>query len=306
MRNEANKIQISRVARQLVSLIAEKLKRSWPLLIVLLVLSSFQMSAFGQFAKPLVSGASAFHAITNPERTIVYVYTSLRREADALPKRYMVLTIRPSTLTNEQISDINGILGINILSGQETIEADASKHQLEMIQSVLAPSANDSTLGLAVVNHKGQKEIDKDPSAQQWAALRQPSDDPLYTYKGPIPAAKTLARMVVIIGLVAATIYVAFAAFSVTSGQAHGGNRVIAAATGLILLLMGYTIYKIMMINAVLKNGIVDTTAITKHLPLNGLVNENFRKVADTPKVSAVEDSSVPRSGLPVQPLSGR
>jgi hypothetical protein len=112
--------------------------------------------------------------------------------------------------------------------------------------------------------------------------------------------------MIVIIGLVAATIYVAFAAFSITSGQAHGGSRVVAAAAGLILLLMGYTIYKVLMMNAVLKRGTIDTTAISRHLPLSGLVNERHRPVADTPKVPANVGSYVPRSGLQVQPLSGR
>lgn len=306
MRYEVNTRQIKRAASQFS--------------LALLMCVCFQMSAHAQFAKPLLSGSnvspssltpSLLHeqsvpTIINPERTTVFVYSTFRENTDSLPKRFMVLTIRPSTLTSEQIGDIDGILGINMLSGQRTIEADASKHQLELIQSVLAPSASDTTLGLSVINNKGQKEINKDPNAQQWAALRRTGDDALYIYKGPIPAAKTLARMVVIIGLVAATIYVAFAAFSITTGQAHGGNRVIAAAAGLVLLLMGYTIYRIMMINAVLKNGTIDRTVITRHLPLNGLVNDKFRPVADTPKVPTTTGPSTPRSGLKVQPLSGR
>lgn len=293
--------------------------------LALLILLSLQTGAHAQFAKPLLSGSNvgtsrlssqaitreqegstAFPSVINSEHTTVYIHTALRREADLAAKRYMVLTIRPTTLTSEQICDINTILGINMLSGQLTIEADASKHQLELIQSVLAPSANDSTLGLSIINSNGHKEINRDPNAEQSAALRRSGDDALYVYKGPIPAAKTLARMIVVVGLIAATIYVAFAAFSITSGQTHGGSRVIAAASGLILLLMGYTIYKILMMNAVIERGVIDTTVITKQLPLSGLVDERHRPVADTPKVPANVGSYAPRSGLQVQPLSGR
>ena len=287
-------------------------------------------AAFAQFAEPLLSGKGGLPAegvvpepmsqvnkakpqdfanstrlpsIINPMRTTVYVYTTLKREDGERPIRYMVLTLRPTTLNHEQVSDINGILGINMLSGQQTIEADASSHQLELLQSILNPSANDSTLGLAVIDH-GRKAIDKDASPEQWAALRRPTDEPLYTYTGPVPAAKPFARMFVIIGLAAATIYVAFAAYSIITGQAHGGNRVVAALAGLMLLLMGYTIYKIAVMNAVIRN--TATTTSSTHLPLQGIVDERYRQTADTPTIPLAPQSYPPRSNMPVQPLSGR
>jgi hypothetical protein len=338
MKIQDNSIRQMKTASSLGVLCLKWQKLSCYSALALLLLVIIQVGACAQFAKPLLpngidspSGeqafgrsrvipavvsseqsqiagdglnSSIFPSGINPGRTTVYVFASKKKDSLVRALRYMVLTIRPSTLNAEQVNDINDILGINMLSGQRTIEADASQHQLELIQSILAPSANDLGLQIAILNH-GRKEINKDPNAEQWSALRRPTDDPVYTYNGPVPAAKKFARLFVIIGLVAATIYVAFAAYSIITGQAHGGNRVIAAASGLMLLLMGYTIYKILIMNATFRDSGKDAITVSTRLPVHGLTNPNFRQVADTPEIPLVKNSYVPRSNLPVQPFAG-
>jgi hypothetical protein len=206
-------------------------------------------------------------------------------------------------LTADQISDINGILGVDMRSGQQIIEADASVHQLELIQSVLVPSPNDSTLGLAVI-HDGRKQIKRDPNAVEWASLRRSGDDALYIYGGPVPTAKTFARFFVILGVVCATIYIAFAAFSIINGQIHGGNKVIGAAAGVMTLLMGYTIYKVLLINILYKNTI-EPKAVSRHFSNQGQVKSPDRQVNNSPEIPSRWPLVPLRSGVPVRPLSG-
>lgn len=324
MKNHDTSKKSHKTASGLSLLVLGTVNLIYPCLFALIAAGAIALAANAQFAKPLLPSSghslSQGQAATVSEsrqsigeagtwinpiflRTTVYVYTNVHKKG--MPSgRHLAITIRPSTLTEEQVADISGILGINMLSGQTTIRAEASEHQLELIQSVLAPSANDSTLGLAALK-EGKKSIDSDPTPAQWALLRRSGDDTRFIYAGPLPSAKVLARWFVIIGLVAATIYVAFASFSIITGQSHGGNRVIAAAAGVMLLLMGYTIFKIMVMNSIDANSIDNQNSISKQLPEHGLAKEKQR-TADTPRLPLGQSSAPGRSGLPVQPLLGR
>lgn len=68
--------------------------------------------------------------------------------------------------------------------------------------------------------------------------------------EAPLPIVKIFARKLVIAGMVFGTVLMAFASFSVVLGHREGGARVIGCAAGLMLLLMGYSIYKVVMVNA--------------------------------------------------------
>lgn len=70
-----------------------------------------------------------------------------------------------------------------------------------------------------------------------------------YDFNGPLPTVRTFCRYLVILGAVFGTVFVAMAAFSMVYGSPYGGQRVIGAAGGLILLFMGYTIWKIVEMN---------------------------------------------------------
>jgi hypothetical protein len=116
----------------------------------------------------------------------------------------------------------------------------------------------------------------------------------------PLPIVRRFCRKIVILGVVFATVYMAFAAFSVVLGHREGGQRVIGTAAGLMLLLMGYSIFKVVQINAwrYFLPGEFDETYTgfeNKKQPL---------KKANTPVIPP-EPGGQKRSNLPVQPLTG-
>jgi hypothetical protein len=66
---------------------------------------------------------------------------------------------------------------------------------------------------------------------------------------GPTTTVRPFARYLVKLGVVFSTVLMIFAAYSVILGQRDGAARVVSTAAGLILLLMGYTIYKIVVMD---------------------------------------------------------
>jgi len=207
-------------------------------------------------------------------RTTVYIYSNCSRgKNDLMAGSRLVLTLRPASLMSEQVSDIGKILGVNLNSGQAVIQADATAHQLELIQFVLTPSANDLQIGVSTINQKSAKKIEKDPTAEQWSNLRKSQDNSLYLGAGILPTARVCARYFVMAAVAFATVYLIFAASSIIFGQAHGGPRVVAACGGLMLLLMGFTIYKVAVINLFNANGTIQQNAdIIKHFSNQGQV----------------------------------
>ncbi|HEY9790901.1 MAG TPA: hypothetical protein V6D22_10910 [Candidatus Obscuribacterales bacterium] len=70
-----------------------------------------------------------------------------------------------------------------------------------------------------------------------------------YEFDGPLPTVRVFCHYLVILGVVAATIWVAMASIGMVMGNRGAGDRVIGAAGGLLLLLGGYTIWKIVQMN---------------------------------------------------------
>lgn len=114
----------------------------------------------------------------------------------------------------------------------------------------------------------------------------------------PIPTVKVFCRILVIAGAVFATVFMIFAAFSVVLGHRDAGQRVIATAAGLILLFMGYSIYKIIMINAY-RFG-TDETVVIERRPV---YQREQPRMANTPDTPAAPAPGAPRSNLPVVPF---
>lgn len=85
----------------------------------------------------------------------------------------------------------------------------------------------------------------------------------------PMPTVRRFAKLLVIMGAVFATVLVAFAAFSMVLGHPYAGGRVLSTIAGLMILLGGYTIYKIVMINA-FRFGAADDVALIKPSPRDG------------------------------------
>lgn len=196
-----------------------------------------------------LSGTNLSHTV-NRGRTNVYIYSYDSRGTDDLMSGMRLsLTLRPATLMSTQVSKIGNILGVNLNSGQAVIKVTATAHQLELVQSVLSPSANDATLALARMTKNRTKQLDKAPTPEQWAQLRKAGDESVHINGGVLPTARVCARYFVFAAVAFSTVLLIFAASSIVFGQAHGGPRVIAACGGLVLLLMGYSIYKVAVIN---------------------------------------------------------
>lgn len=70
-----------------------------------------------------------------------------------------------------------------------------------------------------------------------------------YDFNGPLPTVRTFSRYLVILGVVFATVFVSMAAWSMVMGGQYGAARVMGAVGGLLMLLAGYTIYKIVQMN---------------------------------------------------------
>lgn len=119
--------------------------------------------------------------------------------------------------------------------------------------------------------------------------------------EAPLPIVKPFCRKIVILGVVFATVFMAFAAFSVVLGHKDSGQRVIGAAAGLMLLLMGYSIYKVVQINAwrFFEGGDFDWTSPTFEHERTDL------KPSDTPVVP-LPPRGQKRSNLPVEPYGAQ
>lgn len=175
-------------------------------------------------------------------RTVVYVY----EQSNTGRGNRMVMTIRPDSLPADAQGTINGILGINMGGGQQVIQVNATADQIAQINAALAPYPE--TQGTGDPNQTGRNGTLISTDAPN-AAYPKPGRESLYRFDGTLPTVATFCRYLVILGVCMATVYMAMAAWSMVMGNPYGGARVIGAATGLLFLLGGYTIYKIVMMN---------------------------------------------------------
>ncbi|HEY9787794.1 MAG TPA: hypothetical protein V6D17_20575 [Candidatus Obscuribacterales bacterium] len=226
------------------------------------------------------------------DRTVVRVYRQINGNALGQSRgEGMVMTIRPDQLSQDQIGRINGILGINMLSGEQSIDVQASPGQLEQINEVLAPypPAN---------NQGGRKFIDSDTPAQGYP---KPGDESIYDFQGPLPTVRTFCRYLVILGVVSATVWMALAMYSMVMGHPYGGSRAIGTAAGLMLLLMGYTIWKVVQMNTF--NAMSDLPAVNRSRPNDAQVSDAYLQGSTVPGTPGPQNGGFQRSGIPVVPL---
>lgn len=222
------------------------------------------------------------------DRSVVRVFhTNGRGERE-------VTTIRPDTLSNDAMSQIEGILGVNMRSGEQTIEATATDAQLAQIQDALAPYPQ-------AVDNGGRKRIDNDAPGNGYP---KPDHNSIYgfTPDHPLPTVWTFSRYLVILGVVVATIFMAMAAYSMVLGHPYAGSRAIGAAGGLMLLLSAYTIWKIVQMNTFNANS--DTPAQNINRPTTAQVQDAFMARPNTPATpGGGANRGAGRGGVPVQPF---
>lgn len=147
--------------------------------------------------------------------------------------------LNQAALTPQQAGQVGGILGAGGGGGGGHSQAMSSNSQLEQLNQALYPSPNP-------VQQGGRKKINSDTPAPGYP---KPDESSIYVFQGPLPTVRTFCRYLVILGVVVSTIWMALAAYSMVLGHPYGGSRVIGTVAGLMLLLMGYTIWKIVQMN---------------------------------------------------------
>ena len=236
---------------------------------------------------------SQFSAGTGSDRTVVRIYRQTNGGPTGASRgQRMVQTLRPDQLSDKQIDAINGILGINMRSGEQSIDVPADDQKLAQIQDILAAYPQ-TTSGA-----DGRKKIVRDQPGQGYP---KPENKGLWDYQGPLPTVKTFARWLVILAVVSATIWMALAAWSMVLGHPYGGSRVISSAAGLILILMAFTIYKIVQLNTFKGNN--SNPAISQNRPFDAQVSDAYVNPTNTPKPPGTSRSNPSRFGVPLEPL---
>lgn len=176
----------------------------------------------------------------------------------------VALTFDPGTLSASQQSQIEGALnlGAGALSGNQPYQnIDSSVEEIENIQNILNPPVPPSgTVGpYSGTPAPGDTIRGKGMAPRSFIAADQPGQGyPRYESNGIEPKNQEIrefSRYLVIKGVVVACIMLAFAAAGVIFGAQHAGGKVIAAAGGLMLLLMAYSIWKVDMYNALTARG---------------------------------------------------
>ncbi len=224
---------------------------------------------------------------TGRDRTVVRIF-----KQSAGRGARMVQTLRPDTLSDEARARIDGILGINMLSGEQAIDITATDAQIEQIQEALAAYPQTS-------NNAGRKTITGDNPA---AGYPRPGRNSIYRFDNQLPTVATFSRYLVILGVVSATVFMALAAYSVVMGNPYGGARVIGAASGLLFLMAAYTIWKIVTMNTFGANS--PDTARAQNRTQQGLVQDAFMTRPLTPVTpNGGVNGGAARGGVPVQPF---
>jgi len=167
---------------------------------------------------------------------------------------HSVLTIRPNTLNIMQLDLVSNVLNLNLsqAANTNTLWIDISEQQLIQLQSILAPSPNDS---IARLDSQGRKKI-----SEEAAVSKQQS----YNLLSYLPTVRRFSAYAVLLGVVFATILFSLAAYALTMGERGSGQRIIGTAAGLIILLMAFTIYRLLISNAINSRSAPNITQVTQ------------------------------------------
>lgn len=226
------------------------------------------------------------------DRTVVYVMRNSNGGALGQPRgNRMVMTIRPDQLSAQELGQVQGILGVNLLSGEQAIHVNASDAQIEQLQQAMAAWPQYQMNG-------NRKKINTDTPATGYPKAGEQNS---YDFQGPLPTVRTFSRYLVILGVVCATVFMALASYAMVLGHPYGGARVIGTVAGFMLLLMGYTIWKIVQMNTF--KAMSNLPAINQNRPQTAQVNDAFMTGSGVPVIPGGGGGRPNRSGVPVQPL---
>ena len=240
-----------------------------------------------------------FPSTTSHDPTIVYLYHEQLADDGTDRGLKMAMTLSPDSLQPDIVTAIDGVIGINMLDGQPVHSVQVTDQQLAQIQQILYPypiqntatTFNDSTTA------NGKTVITQDnPGNVPAAALPQPA----YNWQPVLPTVHAFCRYLVILGVVVSTIWMAMAAFGMTLGLPYAGSRAVGTATGLIMLLCAFTIWRIVQMNTI--NANTDPPAVVNN---DATGNAPPSPAVPLPPIPGVNPYPA-RTGLPVQPLVGK
>ncbi len=227
-----------------------------------------------------------------------------------------VLTFQPDQLTNEQYGKVMGVIG-NVVDNQPYQNISVSKDQLVEMQDALAPSPNTNAERSAVPMPKptrngvtNRSQIVSDTPAP--GALQHGTNNVVVFHE----VIKNFCRYIVIMGVVCGCIFLAFAAIGLQFGDRSAGGRIIGSVAGIMLLLMGYSIWKVIRFNENNARGpenrVVDLSTPppledTRKSPgdVNRVKNDDSFTSTTEANLPVIPPNpgGIQRSGLPLKPL---
>jgi len=224
----------------------------------------------------------------------------------------VVATIQPDNLTNQQKGAVQGIIGGG--GGAPYQNVNVSVGQLKQIQAILAPYPATGTSAVPMPT------ITKRRTSTQRNQIFSDTPSPNALKHGTngvvpmLPVVRQFCRYLVILGAVCACLFMAFSAISWQFGDRNAPGRIIGSAAGIMLLFMGYAIWKVVRYNENNARGpeVVDLSSpppMQQSRSSPGDVNQSksddsFASTtnANLP-VTPANPGGIQRSGLPLQPL---
>ena len=228
-----------------------------------------------------------------------------------------VLTFEPDQLTDEQRGTVMGILGA-VAGSAPYQNILVTQPQLLEIQKVLAPSPDDvAGESLVPMRNTGapRSQVTTDtPTSGRFSQNGTNGIVPI------LPRIQQFCRYLVKLGVVCACIFMAFAAISLQFGDRSASGRIVGSMGGIMLLLMGYAIWKVVRVNEDNARGpaVVDLSSPPAVLPSQGYFGDtkrikvgtsfpsttyaNLPVIPPNPQTTSASNG-VQRSGLPLKPL---
>ncbi len=224
---------------------------------------------------------------TGTNRITYHIYQNTKSmtqlPSGGFPRSYReVQAIRTDQLTQQQAKPVMALLtGLPAVPGvpagtPTNKNVMASNSQIAQLQNILspapvskikpAPNAATGAVQQIVSDRLGQKPM-KWPNQFTYMQDQPPTTSSTGSIiPTGLPTIRIFCRYLVLLGVVVGTIMMAQAATAVIYGHQYGGARVIGSAGGLILLLMGYTIWKVVHMHTInMQNG---TTPYTTQVNL--------------------------------------
>jgi hypothetical protein len=153
-------------------------------------------------------------------------------------------------------------------------------------------------LGLDTYNTTHKRYADSKP-------FDLPPNSTFLSSKSRLITVRQFARFLVKLGVVFATVLMILAALSVLMGSRDGGSRVVSSAAGLMLLLCGYTIWKVVMYNTHYFDDQLKGDRYNEAWDRSKTGVNNLHGLAANTTPKAPASGGGGRSNMKVQPLGG-